>query len=131
MRANIDGIGEAIQAELQNWAKMDVQTALNYSLAETAEEAAKMLRQGGPYEERTGKYTKGWTSGQRTTRASAITGLRGYSVYNEKRYQLTHLLENGHQSRNGGRTRAFSHIEPVNDRVYEIAKNKLEKRLGG
>lgn len=131
MRASIDSLDEAIKAELENWANTELQSAANESFRETAAEAAKMLKQGGPYEERTGKYTKDWTSGQRTTRASAISGMKGYSVYNQKHYQLTHLLENGHQSRNGGRVRAFSHIAPVNEQVGEMVAQKIERKMGG
>lgn len=131
MRVSIDSLDEAIKAELENWANTRLQTAANESFKETAAEAAKMLKQGGPYKERTGEYSKGWTSGQRSIRASAVTGLKGYSVYNKKHYRLTHLLENGHQSRNGGRVRAFSHIAPVNEQVGELAVQKIERKLGG
>ena len=67
----------------------------------------------------------------RASRTSAITGLRGYSVYNKKHYQLTHLLEKGHQTRKGGRTKAFEHIGPVNDAIGQIAVEQIQKGLGG
>ncbi len=90
-----------------------------------------MLKKGGPYQERTGKYTKDWTADQRGSRASAVSGLKGYSVYNKKHYQLTHLLEHGHQSRNGGRVKEFTHIAQVNDQVGEMAARKIENKLRG
>ena len=89
------------------------------------------MKQGGPYTERTGKYTKDWTHDVRGSRASAITGLNGYSVYNKKHYQLTHLLEKGHQARNGGRVRAFEHIAPVNDTLGELAVQKIMQKVRG
>lgn len=131
MRANIDSLGEAVKAELENWANTDLKAAANESFQETAEEAAKMLKQGGPYKERTKKYTKSWTSEQRISRKSAISGLNGYSVYNKDHFQITHLLEYGHQSRNGGRVRAFSHIAPVNEQAGEMVAQKIKRKLGG
>ena len=93
MRTDIDGLDEAIKNELENWSNGELRRAVNESLEETAAAAAESLRRGGPYRERTGKYTKDWTHDQRSSRTSVITGLNGYSVYNKKHYQLTHLLE--------------------------------------
>lgn len=135
MNATIDGLGEAIKAELEDWANGDLRRAINEGLEETAEAAERMLKQGGPYRERTGKYTKDWTHEQRSSRASSITGLNGYSVYNKKHYQLTHLLEKGHQVKKGGRVvgeaAAFSHIAPVNDAVGELAASKIKSKVEG
>lgn len=130
MNVSIDSLDTAIKEQLENF-NAEVIKAANESFKETAEEAAKMLKQGGPYQERTGKYTKDWDSGARGSRASAVAGLQGFSVYNKKHYQLTHLLENGHQSRNGGRVKAFSHIAPVNNQVAEMAVEKIERKVRG
>ena len=131
MRTDIDGLDEAIKNELENWSNGELRRAVNESLEETAAAAAESLRRGGPYRERTGTYTKDWTHDQRSSRTSVITGLNGYSVYNKKHYQLTHLLENGHQSRKGGRVKAFSHIAPVNEQLGEMVTGKIESKLRG
>lgn len=131
MRTDIDGLDEAIKNELENWSNGELRRAVNESLEETAAAAAESLRRGGPYRERTGTYTKDWTHDQRSSRTSVITGLNGYSVYNKKYYQLTHLLEKGHQSRNGGRVRAFEHIGPVNDTLGDLAAQKIERKVRG
>lgn len=134
MRASIDGLDEAIKAELENWNE-EIKRAANKAFEETAAAAAKSLRQGGPYQERTGKYTKDWAYDSRSGRTSAITGLNGYSVYNRKHYQLTHLLEKGHQLRRGGRAvgnvKAFEHIAPVNDTLGDLAVSKITQKVRG
>lgn len=103
----------------------------NEALKETAEEGAKLLKKGGPYDERTGKYTKDWGVTVRATSRTAITGTEEYSVHNKKHYQKTHLLEKGHASRNGGRVRAYSHIEPVQSEMERMAIDKLSEKIGG
>ena len=135
MRTSIDGLDEAIKAELENWSNGELKRAVNESMEETAAAAARSLKQGGPYKERTGKYTKDWTYDKRSTRARVITGLDGYSVYNKKHYQLTHLLEKGHQLRRGGRqignVKAFEHIAPVNETLGDLAVSKIKQKVGG
>ena len=134
LRTSIDGLDEAIKAELENWSNGELKRAVNESLEETAAAAAESLKQGGPYKERTGKYTKYWTYDKRSTRTSVITGLDGYSVYNKKHYQLTHLLEKGHQLRRGGRqignVKAFEHIAPVNETLGDLAVSKIKRKVG-
>lgn len=102
----------------------------NESIKEAAKEAAKTLKNGGPYKNRTGAYAKDWTAGQREKKKSVVQ-IQGYTVYNKDHFQLTHLLEYGHQSRNGGRAKAFSHIAPLNDQIGEIVASKIESKLRG
>lgn len=132
MKADISTLDQAITKELDAWKNEDLKRAFNTGVEEAAKVAEKRLKQGGPYKKRTGKYSKDWTSGVRNTQNSAITGFKGYSVYNKKHYQLTHLLEKGHQSRNGRRViPAFEHISPVNDAVGELAVANIKRNLGG
>ena len=60
-----------------------------------------------------------------------ITGINSYSVHNKNHYQIIHLLEKGHQSRNGGRVRAFEHVGPVNDTLGELAVQKIAQKVRG
>lgn len=96
-------------------------------ITELAEEVAKngkndLKNSKNTYQVRTGKYNKGWRvkldKGDRYVHAT---------IYNATDYQLTHLLEKGHATRNGKRTRAFKHIEPIHDECCEKFESGVEK----
>lgn len=134
MSVSIDGLEDAIEEELENW-KDELEAAMEIGFKETAEAAAGLLQRGGPYKERTGQYTSSWDVCQRSFRDSSIKGLIGYSVYNRDHYQLTHLLEKGHQIKKGGRAvgkaKAFVHIAPVSDTIYDLAIKKISREMEG
>lgn len=129
MKVSFDSLDEELKKELENY-NVEVARVTNESIKEAAREAARTLKKGGPYKNRTGKYARDWTTRQRKKNKSVIE-VQGYTVYNKKNYQLTHLLEYGHQSRNGGRAKAFSHIAPLNDQIGEIVASKIESKLRG
>ncbi len=132
MNVNIEDLSEVMADVLERW-EQEVKHTVNDAARETAKTAVKSLKQGGPYRERTGEYTKGWTYGQRKDRTSVITGVERYAVYNRKHYQLTHLLEKGHTHRYGGRVypdvRAYAHIAPVNDMIGELIEGKIKRKV--
>lgn len=100
----------------------DVREVVNQSIAEVAKDAQKALKKSGDFRG-SGKYKKSW--------AVKIEKKRIYTnatVYNKKP-GLTHLLEFGHVKQNGGRTRAFPHIAPVNDEVQSEVIKKIEEKL--
>lgn len=129
MKITIDSLDEEIKRQLEDFNVQAIEAA-NKSIKEAANEAVKMLREGGPYQNRTGVYAKNWTAGQRN-KTKSVVEINGYTVYNKRHYQLTHLLEHGHQSRNGGRVKAFSHIAPVNEQVGAMVVEKIERKLRG
>ena len=102
----------------------DCRKAVIDTVKEVAKESAKELKTAGDFRNITGKYRKDWTSKTETSRL----GAEGV-VYNRNNYQLTHLLEFGHAKQNGGRTRAFAHIEPVNENTEKRLMEVLEKKL--
>lgn len=78
------------------------------------------------YKIRTGEYNKSWTM----TRESGALSFEKI-VHNKKHYRLTHLLENGHATSNGGRTRAFPHIAPVQEKANQELLKLVTKIYGG
>ncbi len=91
---------------------------------EVAKDTAKMLNKNSP--ELTGDYAASWTYGVGETKRTRHTTV----VHAEKpEYALTHLLEKGHQNRNGGRTAPAVHIEPAEKAAVEELEKELRKRL--
>ena len=115
-----------IQKQLETYSA-EVTRELNKNLKEVAEETAEILKKGGSYKERTGKYTPDWSVTAR--KAVSVAKSEQYSVHNRKHYQLTHLLEKGHVTRNGKRTRAFEHILPAEQAAEELAVGAVEKAV--
>lgn len=76
-----------------------------------------------PYPRRSwNDYAKGW-SVKKTKGRNYVTN----TIHNKTNYQLTHLLENGHATRNGTTTRAFKHIEPVEKQCIESLEKQVKK----
>lgn len=101
----------------------EVSEAMIDTSEEIAKETVSQMKQSGSFGG-DGKYRKSWKKNveQKRTHVSSV-------VYNQKHYQLTHLLEYGHAKQNGGRTRAFPHIAPVNDWAQSEFVKVLERKL--
>lgn len=93
----------------------------------TAQDAAKQLRATSP-RGKSGDYASGWTY----KKVPGAVGSTGYVVYNSKKPQLTHLLENGHAVKPSpthpgkkSRVEGQTHIKPVE----ESASQEFEQAL--
>ena len=118
MSIRIDDFLEAVQGELAEYAN-EVTEDVKESVKDVAKETVKEVKRRSPV--RTGAYKKSW--GQ-TQIYEGPGGIR-IAIHNKKHYRLTHLLENGHALKSGGRTRAFPHIKPAED----FAARELEKKV--
>ena len=108
--------------EILNDYEGDVSEIVNKSITEVARDTTKQMKSAGSFGG-TGKFKKSWTV--------KIEKKRLYTdatVYNKKP-GLTHLLEFGHVKQNGGRTKAFDFIAPVNDKVQTEVVRKIEEKL--
>lgn len=74
---------------------------------------------------RDNSYYSGWS-----TKIQKKGKLKYHKViWNKTNYQLTHLLEFGHVTRNGGRTRAIPHIRPIEQKYNVEFVDLLEKKI--
>lgn len=73
---------------------------------------------------RTGAYAKDWTFKVKKE-AYLFIG----AVFNQKHYRLTHLLNNGHAKRNGGRVEGDGHITKAQEEAGEQLINELTREI--
>lgn len=116
---NINTAGAAIAEALAEY-DQEIADATKRITDEVAKEAVDDLKKSSP--KLTGSYRKGW----RKKQSYADRRTKRNTVYNETDYQLTHLLEYGHASRNGGRVRAIQHIAPVEQAAIETLQERIE-----
>lgn len=117
-----EGFQDAIQ-ELMDEFGAEVDLCLEEAIKQASEEDVRELESAGSFNGGT-KYKSGWDYRQ-TGKGENLK----YVVYNADVPGLAHLLEFGHVKKNGGRTREFPHIAPVNDKTGDRVINKLESLL--
>lgn len=123
-----DELQKALTDYLENYVE-DIEEDVKDTVTEVAKEAKQELVQTSPKSgiARKTKYYKGWAirNGGRTRKKHYY----GKTVWNKTNYQLTHLLEFGHATRNGGRTNPQPHIRPVEEKYGTKFADLLEKKI--
>lgn len=124
-KVDIENLGAAIVEFIREYTE-DVALAVKKEVASTAKEARDQLEEKSP--ELTGEYKAGWR-----VKNNDDEGAASRILYNKTDYQLVHLLEFGHASRNGGRVRAHPHVaktvDPLLEEMHENIKDIV--RRGG
>lgn len=119
---SVDDMADAINELLEEYSDMatdEMKSAVQKSAKFVKEEiSANAPRQ-------TGAYAKSWTSKKTEENSTSVQ----YTVYSKNKYQLAHLLENGHALRNGGRTKAYLHIAPAEEAGESYLENLIEEAL--
>lgn len=124
MKIKADSFADAINECFAEYGN-EVDSVLEEAVVNAAKESVSDLKKGGPYKTRNkAKYTGAWSQKKEKTR----TGMTAI-VYNSKSPGLAHLLEFGHATRKGGRTKAFPHIQPVDEKVESRLMGYLEEKL--
>ena len=101
----------------------EIRSDLSASITETSNDTLKNLKSVSPV--LTGSYKKGWRKKMQTTRWGSISVV----VYNETDWQLTHLLNDGHAKRGGGRVPGDGHIDRASEYASDLLVKKVEEKL--
>lgn len=117
---------KALMNYLENY-KEDIDEDVIEIVDEVTKQAKEELKQTSPRRgiARQNQYYKGWA----VKLSKRRTGVYHKVIWNKTNYQLTHLLEFGHATRNGGRTKAIPHIRPVEEKYNVEFVDKLEKKI--
>ena len=121
-RCRIDQMAHVIMEGLQEYADLAAED-MKAAIKKAGNSAKKDIQSNAP--EKTGAYKKSWAVKTVRENANAMEVV----VYSRNRYQLAHLLEFGHALRQGGRTRAFPHIAPAEERAAEMLVREVEAAL--
>ncbi len=107
--------------------KEDIDEDVIEVVDEVTKQAKDELKQTSPRGKgsRNNPYYRGWAIKLSKKR----TGVYHKVIWNRTNYQLTHLLEFSHATRNGGRTRAIPHIRPIEEKYNVEFVDKLEKKI--
>lgn len=127
-KIKVDDLSKEIMKCLDEF-KDVTEEACEKGVLETADEAVRELRSAHPAGSGEygswNEYNKGWTKRTNKSKQKGILSV----VWNQKHYRLTHLLEKGHAKVNGGRTRAFPHIAPVEQKCEENLIKNIKKGI--
>ena len=121
-RVRIDQMAHVIMEGLQEYADLATDD-LKKAVKKAGDEAKKDIQNNALV--KTGAYKKSWAvkTTKETSNAMEVV------VHSRNRYQLAHLLEFGHAKRGGGRTRAFPHIAPAEQKAAELLEKEVEAAL--
>lgn len=113
---------EAIDSYLKDYVE-DITEDVEEATNDVTKEAVQEIKQTSPKGKgtRDKPYYKGWTR----QKGKENKGRYTVKIHNKTNYQLTHLLEFGHVTRNGSRTKAIPHIRPLEEKYKKLYEQKI------
>lgn len=121
---DIDDLTAAIMDELQSYSD-EITEQVKADVKQVAKECVADIKSNSPDD--TGDYKKGWKV---KNAYESPTDIR-VTVYNSKKPQLAHLLENGHAKVGGGRVEGKLHIAPAEQRAEKKLLKKVKVSISG
>lgn len=115
----VSELAQVVAQELADYSQ-DVTDGIKEEVKQVAKDMVTELKQTSP--RNTGEYAKGWKSSVEYESPEDIR----VRVYNSKKPQLTHLLENGHAKQNGGRVNGIPHIGPAEQKAEDSLEGKVK-----
>lgn len=122
-KITIDDLADAIGERLTVYQGETARKILGVTKS-TMKRFVKITKQTAP--RRTGKFAKAIRS---TVEDNGITGSKGIWYVGGDEYRLTHLIVNGHQLRQGGRTKGNPFLDNSLDEISEEYIKGLEEAV--
>lgn len=119
---SVDELASAINEGLQEYATLAAAGVKN-AVRKSAKTVKEQIEAGAPT--RTGHYKSSWVATKQEESSQSLQMV----VHSKDRYQLAHLLENGHAKRGGGRVAGRPHIAPAEQMGEELLQSLIEKAL--
>ena len=119
----VDKLAEEVMNGLEEYAELTADV-LKKEIQEAGKLAKNQISQTAP--RKTGRYAKSWA----VKKISETSNSLEVTVHSRNRYMLTHLLENGHVKRGGGRVAAIPHIAPAEEAAVQSLERNIERELG-
>ena len=119
----VDQLASEVMSGLEEYAELAADV-LKKEIQEAGKTAKKQIEATAP--RKTGRYAKSWA----VKKVSETSNSLEVTVHSRNRYMLTHLLENGHAKRGGGRVAAIPHIAPVEELAVQTLEKNIERELG-
>lgn len=122
--ANKNDLAKSVNKALSDYKKVTYEEMYGAAV-KISNKARKKLKQTSPRGKSEKHYADSWSVVKDYKNNEKFS----FKIYNRKKPGLTHLLENGHQLRQGGRTRKFVHIKPVEEWCVEEFEKEVEGLL--
>ena len=119
---NTDNLAAEIMRGLTEYADL-ADAEMKKAVRKTAKSVKDEISANAP--KRTGKYAKSWNAKKTKENSHSLE----LTVHSKDRYQLAHLLENGHAKRGGGRVSGKPHIAPAEVHGEEMLERLIEEAL--
>lgn len=121
-KVKVDKLADEMTKILKEYAEV-TSDGVKKAVRKSGRQVKNDIKAGAP--SKSGDYKKSWV----TKKVSESSNSLVVTVYSKNRYQLAHLLEHGHAKRNGGRTRAISHIAPAEADGIKLLEEEIKRSI--
>lgn len=118
----VDQLASEVMKGLEEYAELTTEV-VKKEVQETGKAVKKQIESTAP--RKSGRYAKSWAVKKTAETSNSLE----VTVHSRNRYMLTHLLENGHAKRGGGRVRAIPHIGPAEEMGIKELETRIERAL--
>ena len=118
----VDQLASEVMKGLEEYAELTTEV-VKKEVQETGKIVKQQIESTAP--RKSGRYAKSWAVKKTAETSNSLE----VTVHSRNRYMLTHLLENGHAKRGGGRVRAIPHIAPAEEAGIKELEERIERAL--